>query len=107
MRTAASPKAFRIDSVKAILSRRLPTLTQVTDPSARQNSWEKWLSERLSPDLRRHVCAITERDGRLIIYAASAAWCARLRYAVLELEATLREAHPSVGTIEVRVRPRG
>jgi hypothetical protein len=107
MRTAASPRAPRIDSVKALLSRRLPTLKPVTDSSARQNSWEKWLSERLSPQLYSHVSTISERDGRLIIFATSAAWCARLRYAVLELEGGMREAQPALSAIEVRVLPRG
>jgi len=41
-----------------------------------------------------------------VIFAATAAWSARLRYAVLELEREIRTADPELTDIEVRVLPR-
>ncbi|HEV3182026.1 MAG TPA: DciA family protein [Steroidobacteraceae bacterium] len=94
-------------SVKELLARRVPALTRVTAQAARQNFWNCWLSTHLPPEIRPKVSGVTERDGTLVIFAETAAWCARLRYAVLELGREIRAADPSVTDIEVRVLPRG
>jgi hypothetical protein len=41
-----------------------------------------------------------------VLFADSAAWSARLRYAVQEIEGALRERHPAIAEIKVRVLPR-
>jgi hypothetical protein len=48
-----------------------------------------------------------QRDRQLVIYAQSAPWSARLRYALLELEPAIRAADPELTDIAVRVLPRG
>jgi hypothetical protein len=52
------------------------------------------------------ISGIAEREGRLVIFAETAAWSARLRYAILELEREIRAADPALIDIEVRVLPR-
>ena len=94
------------DSVKDLLARRLPSLTPITNQAARQNFWNKWLSERLPAELCPRISGVTERDSTLVIFAENAAWSARLRYAVVELEAAMRAADPQLTNIEVRVLPR-
>ena len=95
------------DSVKALLARRAPTLIRVTAHAERAHFWNDWLSQHLPPELRTRVSGVVERDGALIIFAESAAWSARLRFAVLELDAEIRAAAASaLSTLEVRVRPR-
>ena len=79
---------------------------RVTAQSARQNFWSCWLSDHLPAELRARVSGITEHSGKLVIFAESAAWSARLRYAVLELEREIRAADPALTGIEVRVLPR-
>src|SRR5262245_45579715 len=75
------------DSVKALLDAHLaPTLARVTRQSARQDFWRDWLAKRLSVDEFEHVSGIVEKDDTLIIFTESAAWSARVRYAVAELE---------------------
>ena len=109
MRTRAGLKrvsAPAIHSVKDLLSGRLANLTRVTDPAAAPQHWEAWLSAHLPPPLPAKVSAVHEREGTLVVFAESAAWCARLRFALGELEEALRRAHPSVTTIAVRVLPR-
>ncbi|HEY2340539.1 MAG TPA: DciA family protein [Steroidobacteraceae bacterium] len=64
------------------------------------------MSEHLPIELRARVSGITERAGTLVIFAESAAWSARLRYAVLELEHEIRAADPAVTEVKVRVLPR-
>ncbi|HEY4210533.1 MAG TPA: hypothetical protein VGM84_03540 [Steroidobacteraceae bacterium] len=52
------------------------------------------------------ISGIVERDGTVVLFAESAAWSARLRYAVQEIEPRLREAHPNITAVKVRVLPR-
>jgi hypothetical protein len=106
MRTRTGPTSMQAHSVKDLLARNLPGLTRVTAQAARQNFWNCWLSERLPAQLCPKVSGITERHGTLVIFAESAAWSARLRFAVLELEREIRAADPGLTDIEVRVLPR-
>jgi predicted nucleic acid-binding Zn ribbon protein len=54
-------------------------LTRVTDQAARANFWNRWLSAHLAPEICTRVSGVVERNGELVIFAESAAWCARLR----------------------------
>jgi hypothetical protein len=94
------------DSVKGLLARPSPVLASITDQAARQASWRRWLDERLPAPLPARITGIVERDGVLVLYAESAGWGVRLRYALAELEAQLRGAHPAISRITVRVLPR-
>ena len=95
-----------VHSVKDLLARRAPGLISVTTQLARQNFWRSWLTARLPPELCPRLSGVSERDGTLTIFAETAAWCARLRFAVLELEREIRAADPALRSIEVRVLPR-
>ena len=106
MRSAAGIKSARPDSVKELLARRAPVLTRVAAQASRQNFWNRWLSTHLPPEISPRVTGVTEREGTLVIFAETAAWSARLRYAVLELEREIRTADPALTGIEVRVLPR-
>ena len=106
MRTAARPAGARTYSVKELLSRSAQALTRVTDQAARAGFWEGWLCRHLPADLAEHVSGVVEREGQLVIFADSAAWCARLRYALQELEPQIRAASTDLSAIRVRVRPR-
>ncbi len=81
-------------------------LTRLTEQAARQNLWSEWLSAQLPAEIHARISGVNERDGRLVVFAESAAWCARLRFALIELEGALRAAHPLVQSIQVRVLPR-
>ena len=93
-------------SVKDLLARSLPVLSQAAGHRSRQAFWQPWLEAHLEPGLAARISGITERDGALVIFADSPAWSARLRYAVLELEGRIREAQPDVTEVTVRVLPR-
>ncbi len=71
-----------------------------------QDFWSAWLSQQLSPELRERITGVHEREGVLVVFAESAAWSARLRFALLELQAALPDALPAVTAIDVRVLPR-
>jgi hypothetical protein len=106
MRSRTGLVSAPVHSVKDLLARRTSRLSRVTTQAARQNFWSCWLGARLPPEICPHLSGISERDGTLTVFAESAAWSARLRYAVLELEREIRAADPSLLGIEVRVLPR-
>jgi predicted nucleic acid-binding Zn ribbon protein len=93
-------------SVKDLLARSVPVLSQAADQSARQAFWRPWLEARLAPELAPRITGITERDGTLVVFADSPAWSARLRYAMQELQGQIREAQPDIREVTVRVMPR-
>ena len=104
--TATELKSRRIHSVKELLGRQLPGLKRVTDQLARQGFWGDWLQAHVPANLRQRISGVTERDGTLVIFAENAAWSARLRYQIGELEHDIRAADPAITRIEVRVLPR-
>jgi len=106
LRTAASSRAPRLHSVKDLLSGSLPSLTRVTDQAVRQDFWNGWLQAHLPAPLCARVSGVALRGGRLVVFAESAAWSARLRFALVELEPDIRTAAPQLDSIAVRVRPR-
>jgi len=106
MRSRTSPAPQRTDSVKALLARATPALRRVTAQAARQSFWGEWLAAHLPAALNAQVSGVAERDGTLVVFAASAAWSARLRYALSELEGEVRAAAPELADIRVRVLPR-
>lgn len=99
-------RPHRAHSVKDLLARAVPVLSQAADQTARQAFWSPWLQARLPPELRPKITGITERDGNLVVFAESPAWSARLRYALQELAPRIREAQPDIKEVSVRVLPR-
>ena len=106
MRSRTSPVAARTHSVKDLLRRGPAILTRVTDQQARSDRWHLRLAHLLPEELRTRISGVSEQDGNLCIFATSAAWSARLRFALIELEGDLRRAEPTLRAIEVRVLPR-
>ena len=102
----SGPKPQCAHSVKDLLARAVPVLSQAADQSARQAFWRPWLEARLPPGLTPKITGITERDGNLVVFADSPAWSARLRYALQELTRQIREAQPDIREVTVRVMPR-
>jgi hypothetical protein len=105
-RNLTPSRALRLHSVKDLLTKKSALLTQVSQHALRQNHWEKWLSEHLAAPLAARVSSVSERSHTLVIFAESAAWAARLRYAVADLEAQMRVHDTALGAVEVRVLPR-
>jgi hypothetical protein len=94
-------------SVKDVLQRPTATLTRVSLQAERQKHWKTWLAAHLPPDLMPRLSGVVERGGALVIFAESAAWSARLRFALLELETAVKAEDPAIQQVSVRVLPRG
>ena len=95
------------DSVKALLE-RLPglALTRIADQAGRQHHWRAWLEAHLPPQAFSHVSGVVERAGTLVVLTESAGWSARVRFAVAEVETALKEAHPAIREVVVKVMPK-
>jgi len=104
--TGVSKPFRRPDSVKAVLGRATPTLTRVSDQAARQAFWKQWLTQHLPSELTPRLSGVVERDDTLVIFAESAAWSARLRFCLQELEPGIKQAQPTIQQVSVRVMPR-
>ena len=105
-RTLPASLPARAHSVKDLLGRAVPVLSQAADQSARQAFWRPWLEARLPPELPPKITGITERDGTLVVFADSPAWSARLRYALQELAPQIQQTQPDINEVTVRVLPR-
>jgi hypothetical protein len=92
-------------SAAALLARKDALLPQLTQQVALQKAWRDWLEPRLPAPLTGQLAGVVERDGCLTVLAASAAWAARLRYAVAEMEGEIRSHAPALREIRVRVMP--
>jgi hypothetical protein len=99
------PRVRSGDSVKDLLAGNYPALQRLSEQAARHELWRAWLDAHLPEEARVHVVGIVERHDTLVIFTPSAAWSARVRFAVAEIEAQLKRAHPGIERIEVRVLP--
>jgi len=59
----------------------------------------------LGPDLANKVNGCTHDSGRITVIAESAAWAARMRFALADAEVEIRKQVPGFRELAVRVRP--
>jgi hypothetical protein len=84
----------------------VPIVQRITKEAQAAEQLRAQLLARLPAELAPHVSGVSEKAGMVVVWAESAAWSARLRFAVAELAAELSAAHPRLGALAVRVRPR-
>ncbi len=109
MRTRAGVKSktgHPVHSVKDLLKSPAFALNRVADQVSRQQFWDRWLQDQLGAALHGRISGISEQEGKLTIFAESAAWSARLRFAVAELDGQIRAADGKIRSVSVRVLPR-
>jgi len=95
------------ESVKALLGRISRNVaTPVAEQRQSQQGWREWLKNKLAESLETRVTGVVERERTLTVFAESAAWAARLRSAIAELEPQIRERNASIEKLLVKVLPR-
>jgi hypothetical protein len=72
-----------------------------------QAQWLARLRDILPEELGAQLRGAVEQRGTLIIYAASAEWCTRLRYALAGALPRCQEHVPALRALQVRLRPPG
>jgi hypothetical protein len=73
---------------------------------AKQREWQKWLESELPAEAVAHLSGVVERGDTLVVFTESAAWSARVRYAVAEIEALIKKECVGIQKVVVRVMPR-
>lgn len=96
-----------MDSVKELLQRSTPVLAGLQREALRQRDWLQWVKRELPEELADHVTGVTEQAGELVIFAESAAWGVRLRYAAPQLLNVLGSQSANIVGVRIRVVPRG
>ncbi len=96
-----------LDSVKDLLQRSTPVLAGLQREALRQRDWLQWVQRELPEELAGHVTGVTEQAGALVIFAESAVWGVRLRYAVPELLAVIAAQQANILGVRIRVAPPG
>ena len=84
-----------------------PALKRVSEQTHRRDFWREWLDANFPAEITGKITGIVERDGILVLFAESAAWSARLKFAVQEMESQILAAKPGVTAVNVRVLPKG
>jgi hypothetical protein len=87
------------------MATRLPLLGEVARQALAASEWQVTVKKVLPPEVANRVSAASLKDGQLVVFTESAAWAARLRYALSEHEAALLATHKEVREIVVRVSP--
>ena len=105
-RVGEAARARRINSVTDVLQKG-SVLNAILQRTGRQQDLRAWLELQLPESLRGCLTGVVEKDGALVVFTQSAAWCARMRYVLAEMDEKLREARPQLGEVVVRVLPRG
>ena len=72
-----------------------------------QQQWLAWFEQALPEELRGAIVNVVRKKTELTVLAASAAWSARLRYALEALGVQIRERAPGIVKVRVRVMPSG
>ena len=106
--TAAGSPSGRVKKpigIKDLLGRSAPLQQAIARQADRGTFWRAFFAARLAPDLAGQITQIVERDGALSVYAASAAWSARLRFALAEHWPAAQQAAPGLKRWSVRVQP--
>ena len=96
-----------MDSVKDLLQRSTPVLAGLQREAVRQRDWLQWVKRELPEELAVHVTGVTEQGGALVIFAESAAWGVRLRYAMPQLLDAVSSQPGNIQGVRIRVVPRG
>jgi len=106
-RNPVRPATRAPESVKTLLG-RISQLTRMPVAQRRQaqHDWREWLKNRLPEGLEAHITGVVERDANLTVFAESAAWSARLRFAIAELDTEIRSQSAAIENVQVKVLPR-
>jgi hypothetical protein len=58
-------------------------------------------------ELYSRISGLVERDGTLTVFTESAAWSARLRFALADVERDVKAKSPGLRGVIVKILPRG
>jgi len=89
-----------------LISARLPTLAERAKKGPETSEWQVAVMEALGPELANKVNRVSLDGGRITVVVESAVWAARIRFALGDAEARLRQIVTGFIEVMVQVRPR-
>jgi hypothetical protein len=69
-----------------------------------QQSWAEWVRGRVGAELAGHIVNAVPNNGQLVVFADSAVWGTRLRYALSALQADIAGRDSTISRASVRVQ---
>jgi hypothetical protein len=69
-----------------------------------QQSWVDWLRAAVAAELAGHIVNAVPKDDKLVVFADSAAWGTRLRYALATLQSAIAARDSAISHTTVRVQ---
>jgi len=106
---SAKPGFGKTPSLINDLLLRRPAFRELAARIPEQQSWSEWLRSLLPAELAPHLVNVVPKAAgtpgtlELVVLADSAAWCARLRYALAGLEPQILDRNAAVRRTRVRV----
>jgi predicted nucleic acid-binding Zn ribbon protein len=101
----ASSRRGNLKSVNDLLTHR-SGLRRIVDSIPAQLSWAEWLRTTLTAPLADHIVSAVPKSAELVVFADSAAWATRLRYALAALLPQVMARDASILRTTVRVQMR-
>jgi predicted nucleic acid-binding Zn ribbon protein len=92
-----------LKSVNDLLSHR-SGLRRIVDSIPAQLSWAEWLRCALAAPLSEHIVSAVPKSAELVVFADSAAWATRLRYALAALQPQVSARDATIARMTVRVQ---
>jgi hypothetical protein len=83
-----------------------PTFKGLSGAMALQQSWAEWLGLNVPAELSMHIVSVVPKGDELVVFADSAAWGVRLRYALAAIDVEIKARDPAVRHIRLRVQAR-
>lgn len=93
-------------SFNELMSAR-PALRRLTSALPAQLSWADWLRTAVPAELADHIVSVVPKGEELVIFADSAGWCGRLRYALAGMQAEIAAHDAGIRRTRVRVLLQG
>jgi hypothetical protein len=90
-------------SISELLSNQ-PGLRRISASIPLQQSWADWLREGLAAELAAHIVSALPKNDELVVFADSAAWGTRLRYALAALKPDISGRDAALARITVRIQ---
>jgi hypothetical protein len=90
-------------SVNELLLSRLG-LRRIAANIPLQQSWVEWLRGMVAIELAGHIVNAVPKNGQLVVFADSAAWGTRLRYALAGMQADIAGRDAAISRASVRVQ---
>jgi hypothetical protein len=92
-------------SINELLSKKAG-LSRITTVIPMQQTWLVWLRSMVAGELAGHIVGAVPKNAELVVFADSAAWGMRLRYALAAVQSEIAARDSAISHTTVRVQMR-